>query len=123
MVVLSVFVFKPTLKILDGRKNKTAELEKETEMLLAEAEVMDCKYNDKITEARIEGSKLEQELLGAGENEARSIINEARQDSRDAISKTRGEILADSAKTKQELSEKIGDYAKMIVAKILGKNG
>jgi len=123
VAVLSFFVFKPALKILDGRRNKTSELEKDTENLLAQSEAMDSEYDGKINEARIEGSKVERDLIAAGEEEARSIINKAKQKSRDAVSKTHDEIAGESVQTKKDLSNRIDDFAKMIVSKVLGKNG
>lgn len=119
VVILSVFVFRPTLKILDERRRRTSDLQKETDKLSTDAAAMDREYAEKIAVARTEGSALERELLNLGEDEARKIIGAAKQEGRQSISKTHDEIVSDTAKTKQDLTKQISDFAKMIVAKVL----
>lgn len=123
VAVLSFFVFKPTLKILDERLRNTSILQKEIERLTADAGTFEDEYNEKISAAKYKGSRAERDLLSLGEDEARKIIAEAREKQKGEIAKVKEEILSESVQSRQELSKQVGDFSKMIVSKVLGKNG
>jgi len=120
--VLTIFVFRPVLKILEGRKQETLELERETERLLSEAEKLDSDYGEIISKARSEGGVAEQRLVSEGGAEARAITSEAREEAKGTIRRARDKIKYEGSKTSEELSKKIGEYSKMIISKVLGKN-
>jgi F-type H+-transporting ATPase subunit b len=120
--ILTIFVFRPVLKILEGRKQETLELEKETERLLADAKKLDSDYAGIISKARSEGGVAEQRLVSEGGVKARATISEAREEAKGTITRARDKIRYEGSKTGEELSKKIDEYTKMIISKVLGKN-
>jgi F0F1-type ATP synthase membrane subunit b/b' len=120
--VLSFFVFRPTLKILERRRSETLGLEKEIEQLDGESETMEQKYAEKIAAARAEGSATERELVNLGEDEARKIVAAAREKEKGEIARVRDEVASESSASRRELSRSVDEFSKMIVSKVLGKN-
>ncbi len=123
VAVLSFFVFKPTLKLLDERRRNTVVLQQETDKFMADADSLEDEYNEQIFAARREGHEAERNLLNLGEEEARKIVGEAKEKQKGEIEKVRDEITSVTAQSKQELSKNVGDFSRMIVSKVLGKNG
>lgn len=120
--ILTVFVFRPVLKILDGRKQDTLMLEKETERLLAEAKKLESDYAQMIAKGRSEGGVAEQRLVSEGAAKARAIISEAREEAKGTITRARDKMRYEGAKTGEELSQRVDEYSKMIISKVLGKD-
>jgi len=119
--VLTIFVFKPVLRIIEKRRGQTVDLNLQAQKLLSESETMDRRYNENLAVAKMEGSRLERELLRQGEEEGRTIVAKARDEERQAIARKRTEIQAAAQRVRQDLSLQIEEVAQMIIAKVLGR--
>jgi len=121
MVILTIFVFRPTLKILEKRREQTADLSNRADQLIADAIKMDKEYTDEMEVAKKEGAATEQELIRQGEEEARAVITNARNEAQQTMLNWRGQLKTEGAETQQRLQHNIDEFAQMIINKILGR--
>lgn len=120
LAVLTLFIFKPTLRILDKRHEQTVETHKRAELLDEDANDMNYEYDKTLETARLDGSIVQQNLLKEGQAEAAKIISSAKQEEKKASLERRDYIQKETQKIKADLNQDVDEYAKMIVSKVLG---
>lgn len=119
--VLTIFVFRPLLKIMDARREKTGLLEEEAARLVSESESMEREYEETLAAARIDGERTERELVRLGESEAQTIIAGAKEESRRRTARLKDEISKESVGARGRLTSDVDAFADMICQKVLGK--
>ncbi len=119
--VLTIFVFRPLLKIMDVRREKTGLLEEEAARLASESESMEREYEEKLAAARIDGERAELELVRLGESEAQAIIAAAKEESRRRTARLKDEISKEGVGARGRLASDVDAFADMICQKVLGK--
>jgi F-type H+-transporting ATPase subunit b len=121
VAILSVFVFRPVLRILDKRRDKTLETEVRAEMLQTDINLINKEYDETISRARKEGCIIQQQVINKAEADAKKIIQAARREEKELSEKSRERISAEKTLLKKDLSKNIDEFSDMIVSKILGK--
>lgn len=122
IIFLTIFIFKPTLRILNKRHEQTAEMHRRAEMLDDDTNEINREYDKTLEDARLEGSKEQQNLIKEGQQEAEKIITGVKQEEKKASFERREYITKETESIKNSLDQKVDEYAKMIVSKILGSS-
>lgn len=117
--LLSFFVFRPVLAVLDRRKEKT-----EGDQLLASEYVQKCEerfhtYEERIHHARQEAIKAEEQLRQAGFGEAKKIMEAARHSSLETLSRYKAELDKELDRARELLEANTSELANEIIEKIL----
>lgn len=97
LVVLFLFVIRPTLRVIDQRRRFTAAARAEGDRLNAEADRLDAERRAAIARAIDEASALRERQEAAAHRDAERVVAEARQEA---------QRLLDSGEVSMELSEK-----------------
>lgn len=121
VAILTVFVFRPILRILDKRRDKTNETQIRAEMLQGDINLMNQEYDQTISRARNEGSAIQQQLINKAEIDAKKILEEAKENEKELFRKNSELIFNETAALKTGLEKKVEEYSKMIVSKVLGE--
>jgi F-type H+-transporting ATPase subunit b len=114
--VLSRFVFKPTIPIINERYKRTEGLVHETKVLSEKVAKLQAEYATLMEETRQEARQVREEIVQAAETEAKEIIAQTRQASEKTISKAKSEIagevsvaLVQVARMSEELASQMSD--------------
>lgn len=119
--LLSKFLYKPILKVLEERKKKIAEGLAYSQKMKEEAEKSEKKRQEVINQAKEEarkivedgkkaGKKLEEEIIGKALTEANTILGKARQD-----------LEREKLEMERDLRTKTVEIAQSWVEAVLGK--
>lgn len=122
VAVLTIFVFKPALKILDRRREQTDELQSLAQKLNGASDSMDAEYDRRMAEAKLEGSSLERELIKQGEEEGRAIVATAKQQEHAAMMTIRENLHVEAESARKSLSHETSEFVRLILNKVLGQN-
>lgn len=119
--VLTGFLFKPILSILDERLDKTEGLRIKVAELEEEVRKKAREYKSRIEEARVEaiGVKSAQRKEGLGEE--RKILGAAIEKTRDIIEKKKEGIYKDAEQVRMEMEREAGEISRSIAGKVLGR--
>lgn len=120
-VSLHLLIFKPILKLIDLRKEKTIELQKEAEKLNTESDKLQREYDETISKMREEGTFVQQEIIKQGRDLERDLVERARVESKTLIMKRRSEAMTAAQMAKVELGTKIEEISKNIISKLFGE--
>lgn len=117
--VLSIFVFRPVLKIIDERRKRTFGLNIQADELAVKSNQLLDKYNEVISAAKREGEIEQEKIIKVGQGEAKKIIVSAKQVANEAKKKQEDVIIKEADLIRSELGKKREDLAKLIVSKVL----
>lgn len=119
LIALSRWVFKPTLKLMEERKNKTERLLEETTQLTEKTQEMLALYEEKIDKARLEAAKEREKIINQTRSEEAKIVSQARKENETLISKMKSELKNEKEKAELQLKQKTKGLALLMVNKIL----
>lgn len=121
LFALHLLIFRPILRIIVRREELTAGFRKETDTLndKTEALLLDCE--NKMKSAREEGLALKGESTHEGEQEARSILNQARVDTEGTIEQHRQALQAEAKAARLNLRKHSRDLSGEMAEKLLGR--
>lgn len=121
VAILSVFVFRPVLRILDKRRDKTSETQNRAEMLQGDINLMNQQYDETISHARNYGCAIQQQIINKGQADSKKILEAAKTDEKELFRKNSELIFNETAALKTDLTKKVDEYSKLIVSKVLGE--
>ncbi len=116
LAALNFLLFKPLLRVFDKRKGATEGVKDEVLRLKQEAEQKLKEYEDRMSQARLQGAAHKEKIKKTGEEEASRIIAQARGDSdarlkevQTALSKEASEARLLLRKTVEQLGEEMAE--------------
>jgi F-type H+-transporting ATPase subunit b len=115
--VLNKLVFAPTLKVLDGRKEKIVNTKKRAEGLTLEAETLLSQVEDKITKARARGNQLKEEKLAEAFAQQAKVQAQVREENQLMLQKVHEKVEEEGRGASLQLKE----YAQQIGLEIAEK--
>ncbi len=110
--ILKAFAWKPLLKMLDDRKQKIIGDINEAENIKSDANKLLDEYQSKLRDIETEARAKIQEAVSDGNRIASEIREQARDESRLILAKSREELARDVAKARVQLRD---DMASMVV--------
>lgn len=121
LVSLNHFVFKPVLKLIRLRKERTEgererlkELQEKTEGLVGD-------YESKMESAKQEGFRIKEGIRREGEAQAQRVIQEAKQASLSQLEKIKKEIERETEGASKQLEKEAEVLSQTLAEKVLGR--
>ncbi len=119
--VLNLLLYKPIRKILIQRKEKIQGLELSIEVADKDALEKDHSFAAGIKEARTKGLQEKEALIQQAAEEEKRIIAEINRQAQAELADLREKIKKDAGVVRESLEREIGDFARQISQKILGR--
>ena len=120
-IVLNFLLFKPLLRVLDERQQRTDE----ARTGLDEAQAVQAQRLDEIErrlkEARREAYEIREKAQQAGRDRRDELMQEARQQAHAIVEKARAEINADIDIARKDLEAEASRLSKLIAERVLGR--
>lgn len=105
--ILKKFAWQPLLGLLDERRERIKNSFDEIDAKNAEAESLNQQYQAKLRDIDAEARKRLTEAVQEGEKIAAKIKDDARNDAKDVMARTKSEIEQDFAKARIQLKEDV----------------
>lgn len=121
LFALNHFVFKPVLRIIALRREKTKGAQAQIEALAAKTETLVKEYEAKIQEARKEAFGLKEGIRREGEAQGQKMVQEARQASLVQVEQMRHEIKRETDQAGRRLETEAERIGKTLAEKLLGR--
>ncbi len=119
--LLSIFLYKPVLKMLDERQAKIKESMEQAEKIRQETARSEEEIKAHLETARKEGQAIIVQATQIGERLKEEAKESARQEAESVIAKARTEIQRDRDKTIEELREEFADIAILAAEKVINE--
>lgn len=118
-VVLTKFLYKPILKILDERKKKIEDGLRYTEQVKAELEKTEKKRKEILAEAREEANSILEEAKVIGRKLEGEIIQKAQQEAASLLEKGRADIALEQQELERQVKEQSIEVAATMSESVL----
>jgi len=119
--VLTKFLFKPVLTVLNERLEKTEGLKKKA-IEIEEVVVVKVKeYEDRFKDARAKSLEVKTELKREGVEEEKKIIAAVTKETKDVIEEKKGGIYKDVEEIKSDIEKQMGEISSILAEKVLGR--
>ncbi len=119
LVALNLLVFKPTLKLIDERKNRTDLLKDDSSRLLGETKSLMTGYEQKMKEARLNAAKAREHVLEEAHKEESVLVSKARKEAEVMLASMRKDLAADCAEATESLKKYAVELSRDMVNKVL----
>jgi F-type H+-transporting ATPase subunit b len=117
--ILKAFAWKPLLKMLEDRKSKIAGDIRSAENLKQDAAKVLESYQARLRDIENEARQKIQEAVSEGSRIATEIKEQARDDSRQILARSREELVRDVAKARVQLRNEMVDMAVKAAEKVI----
>jgi F-type H+-transporting ATPase subunit b len=121
-VILSRVLFRPYLALLEERERETSGARHDIEALEHEGARLKAEYEAQLARAEAAGNAAKERILQEARQQRESIISQAREESTASLETVRREIRSQLDKEKQQAMAEVGEVAREMVSKILGRN-
>ena len=118
LAVLTLFVFRPVLRVIDRRRAFTAEARAEAGSLGAEAAELEAQRAQAIAAALREGEAMRAQKVAANQTEAERIVAAAREQARRLVDSTEVSVESSEEAAAGEIRRQAEAMAGEIVARI-----
>lgn len=119
LFVLNVFVFKPTLKILNERENRLQGMEKEARRLEAECQEKLALYTSAMDKAKQEARHIRDDILKVANEEQKAVITQARDRAEKMIGEAKDVLVNETNQARSELKQSAEKLSSEMAEKIL----
>jgi F-type H+-transporting ATPase subunit b len=119
--LLSLFLYKPVLKMLDERQARIKESMEQAEQIRQQTARSEEEIKAHLETARKEGQSIIAQATQMGERLKEEAKESARQEAESVIAKARTEIQRDRDKTIEELREEFADIAILAAEKVINE--
>jgi len=121
VVVLTKFLYKPILKVIEERKKKIEESLELTEKLKKDVEKNEQKRLEIIDEARAEGKKIIEEVKKSAKQMEAELVRKAQAEAAAIVEKSKKEIEAERGELEKKLKEQTVEIAAAMAEKIISE--
>lgn len=119
--LIKKFLFKPINEILEKRRNLADKTIKEAREAQDEADSLKVQYEESLTNAHAEASKIVSDAQKEAETKAESIVRDAEQQAATIKAKATADIEQEKKKAINEAKDEIGGLAMEIAGKVVEK--
>jgi F-type H+-transporting ATPase subunit b len=119
---LNRVLFKPILKILHGREEKTEGSLSEADETEKKAEKTLEQYNEKFRQAKKEAIGLKRKFILEGTEKKEDLLTNARKEAQGFLEEMRRNIAEEAEQTKKSLHQQVDAMGKIMAQKALGRN-
>jgi F0F1-type ATP synthase, subunit b len=119
---LNKILFKPILKILREREERTDGFLNQADQVGEKAEKTLDQYNEKFRQARKEALELKRKLILEGAEKREAAIDKARKEAQGFLEEMRRNIAEEAAQTKKTLHQQVDAIGQIMAQKALGRS-
>lgn len=119
---LSRVLFRPILKILQEREEKTEGFLNQADEAGKRAEKTLEQYNEKFRQAKKEALDLKRKLVLEGTEQKEAIFNQAKKEARGFLEEMRGNIAKEAEATRKTLRQQVESLGQIMAEKALGRS-
>lgn len=119
--LLSLFLYKPVLKMLDERQARIKESMEQAEQIRQQTARSEEEIKSHLETARKEGQSIIAQATQVGERLKEEAKESARQEAESVVAKARTEIQRDRDKTIEELRKEFADIAILAAEKVINE--
>jgi F-type H+-transporting ATPase subunit b len=119
--LLSKFLFKPFIAVLEERENRTDGLKAAAASLTAEAEKLRTEYESAIAKANEEGAAVKETILHEARQTREKLLADARTQAAERLAKVREEIQREIGKGRESALHEAAAIARQMAEKVLGR--
>ena len=116
---LTKFLYKPFLNVLETRKQSIKDALDNAELTNRRADEKMEKYNKRIAKAEEEGREIIREAKMKADAQARDIVDDARREAADMITKAEAAIEKEREKAMEEMRQEIAALAILAAEQIV----
>ncbi len=120
-LVLSKFLFKPVLKMIEDRQKEIDDLYDNAEKAKQDAEAMQSEYAQKLSDATQTGERIVREAMARGQSREEEIIRQANQQADAIRQKAAEDISREKRKAVNDAKDEICVIALDIAGKVVGR--
>jgi F-type H+-transporting ATPase subunit b len=122
LVILSIFAYKPIIKMFDERARKIKESVDEVQKVKEQAAQAEGEFKKKIEAASKEGQEVIARAMRTGEEARQRAQQEAKQEAQVLVEKARSEIQRERVEAIGELRQEFADLTIVAAEKVIGKS-
>ena len=119
---LNKALFKPILKVLHEREERTEGYLRKAEVVGENAETTFNQYREKLQQAKKETLEIKRKYILEGTKQREEILNKSRKEANNLLKQIKEKISEEAEKTRETLFQQIEDLGKGIVEKVLGRS-
>lgn len=120
-LVMKKFLFKPVLKVIEGRQQEIDTLYSQADTAKADAEAMQQEYRQKLSVATETSERMVKEAVARGQSREEEIIRQANQEAAAIMDKASADIAQEKKKAINEAKDEISVIAMAIAGKVVGR--
>jgi F-type H+-transporting ATPase subunit b len=121
-IILSRVLFRPYIAVLEERERETSGASHDTEALDREGARLKAQYDEQLARAQAAAAVVKEAILQEARQQRERIISEAREEATASLEKVRREVQVQLDKERQRAMTDIGELARAMVSKILGRS-
>ncbi len=122
LVILTLFAYKPIIKMFDERARKIKESVDEVQKVKEQAAEAEGEFKKKIEAASKEGQEVIARAMRTGEEARQRAQQEAKQEAQVLVEKARSEIQRERNEAIGELRQEFADLTIVAAEKVIGKS-
>jgi len=119
---LNKILFRPILKILQEREERTEGFLNQADQVERKAEKTLDQYNEKFRQARKEALELKRKLILEGAEKREVAIDKARKEAQGFLEEMRRNIAEEAEQTKKTLHQQVDTIGQIMAQKALGRS-
>jgi F-type H+-transporting ATPase subunit b len=119
---LNKVLFKPILKILQEREERTEGFLNQADQVGEKAEKTLEQYNEKFRQAKKEALELKRKLILEGAEKREAAIDKARKEAQGFLEEMRRNIAEEAEQTKKTLHQQVDAIGQIMAQKALGRS-
>jgi F-type H+-transporting ATPase subunit b len=119
---LNKVLFKPILKILQEREERTEGFLNQADQVGEKAEKTLEQYNEKFRQAKKEALELKRKLILEGAEKKEAAIDKARKEAQGFLEEMRRNIAEEAEQTKKTLHQQVDAIGQIMAQKALGRS-
>ncbi len=118
---LNLVLYKPIRNVILERKAKVDSLSSGVEKASADLEIQKDEYKDGLKQARGEGLKKKEVFINEASAEEKEIIARINKQAQANFAQIKAQVAEESRQAQKALEAEVGEFAKAIGEKILGR--
>lgn len=122
MFLLNRLLFRPMVRVLDERRERTQGRRERATEVDAEADAIWEKYQKSLHDARLEADRARSELVRRADAERQKLLDQASAQAEETVAQIRARVRAEAESARKALGEEAERLAGAVAQKILGRS-
>jgi F-type H+-transporting ATPase subunit b len=120
-ILLYLVLFRPMIRLIEGRRKATVGTNEEAQSFREEAEQLETDVGKRLDEVRSHASAERVKMVGEVRQQERDRLNAAREAARQEVERAREEMERSGEAVRSELQHEVGAMASAVATQVLGR--